>query len=75
MATLLIKGLKEPVKERLKQQAEIHHRSMNQEVLMILEEALTLRQVSEFVASYQIKEPMSADEIADMVRQDRDRGH
>lgn len=40
MATLLIKGLKDAAKKKLKEQAELHHRSMNQEAVMLLEREL-----------------------------------
>jgi len=38
--TLTIKGLPEPVYQRLKAQAEAHHRSLNGEIIMCLERAV-----------------------------------
>ena len=40
MSSLLIKNIPENLREKLKEQAEIHHRSMNKEIVVILEEAL-----------------------------------
>jgi len=40
MPSLLIKNISEELREKLKQQAEIHHRSMNKQVVSILEQAL-----------------------------------
>ena len=43
MPNLTIKGLPDELHARLKERAERHRRSMNSEVLMILERALTNR--------------------------------
>jgi len=40
ISSLLIKNIPENLREKLKQQAEIHHRSMNKQVVSILEQAL-----------------------------------
>ena len=40
MPTLTIKGLPDPVYQRLKAQAEVHRRSLNSEIIVCLERAL-----------------------------------
>jgi plasmid stability protein len=40
MSSLLIKNIPENLREKLKEQAELNHRSMNKQVVSILEEAL-----------------------------------
>ncbi len=41
MPTLTIKGLPDPLYRRLKQQAEAHRRSLNGEIIVCLERALS----------------------------------
>jgi plasmid stability protein len=41
MPTLTIKGLPDPLYRRLKQQAEAHRRSLNGEIIVCLERAVT----------------------------------
>ena len=41
MASLLIKNIPDNIRKRLKEQAEINHRSMNKQAVSILEQALT----------------------------------
>lgn len=40
MPTLVIKNLPEPLHERLKAQAQLHHRSMNKEVIALIEQGI-----------------------------------
>ncbi|HWH80841.1 MAG TPA: Arc family DNA-binding protein [Burkholderiaceae bacterium] len=40
MPTLVVKNLPEPLHERLKEQARQHHRSMNKEVVALIEQGL-----------------------------------
>ncbi len=40
MASLLIKNVPENIKKKLKEEAEIHHRSVNKQAVFILEKAL-----------------------------------
>lgn len=42
MATVTIKNIPEPVYERIKAQAKINHRSINGEILSILEQAISI---------------------------------
>lgn len=41
MPTLTIKGLPDPIYERLKAQAEAHRRSLNSEIIVCLERAVS----------------------------------
>ena len=41
MPTLTIKGLPDPVYERLKAQADVHRRSLNGEIIVCLERAVS----------------------------------
>lgn len=41
MASLLLKNIPEEIKKKLKKQAEVNHRSVNKQVVVILERALT----------------------------------
>lgn len=41
MASLLIKNISEDLRKKLKEQAELNHRSINKQVISILEQALT----------------------------------
>lgn len=43
MGTLVIKNVPEPLHDKLKRQAERNHRSVNEEVIAILEQAFGLR--------------------------------
>lgn len=40
MPTLVVKNLPEPLHERLKAQAQLHHRSMNKEVIALIEQGI-----------------------------------
>lgn len=75
MATILVKGLKDPVKARIKELAEIHNRSMNQEVVSILEAAAKIRTVTAMKERYKFSKPISTEEITAIIRHDRDHGH
>jgi len=72
MKTLTIRGVPEALGENLKRRAVANRRSLNQEVLSTLEEALrgderpsveeTINQVREFRARWKVQ-PMSPEEI------------
>jgi len=40
MSSMLIKNIPEEIKKKLKEQAELNHRSMNKQVVSILEQAV-----------------------------------
>ena len=80
MVTLTIKNIPEQIYERIKTQAKANHRSINGEILSILEQAISLppidvqatlesaRKVRELTASYTI----TADEIEKMINEGRE---
>ncbi|MGY6216864.1 FitA-like ribbon-helix-helix domain-containing protein [Methylolobus aquaticus] len=71
MASVLIKNLPDALHQQLKQRAERHHRSLNKEVIALIEAALTNPQAedaSERVAS--LRDPRIT-ELLDEVQQRR----
>ena len=72
MAALLIKNMPPPLHERLRQRAAVHHRSMNREVIAILERELELPLVTELPPPVKTLKPISHDEIVQMIRDARD---
>ena len=80
MVTITIKNIPERIYERIKAQAKVNHRSINGEILSILEQAVSLppidvqatleraRKVRELTASYTI----TADEIKKMIDEGRE---
>jgi plasmid stability protein len=80
MVTVTIKNIPQQISERIKTQAKSNHRSMNGEILSILEQAVSLppidveitleraRKVRELTAKYTI----TADEIEKMINEVRE---
>jgi plasmid stability protein len=80
MVTITIKNIPEKIYERIKAQAKVNHRSINGEILSILEKAVSLppidvqatleraRKVRELTANYTI----TADEIEKMINEGRE---
>ena len=80
MVTVTIKNIPEHIYERIKSQAKANHRSINGEILSILEQAISLppidvkstleraRKVRELTAKYTVK----ADEIEKMINEGRE---
>jgi plasmid stability protein len=80
MVTVTIKNIPEQVYERIKAQAKSNHRSINGEILSILEQAISLppidvqatldraRKVRELTANYTV----TADEIEKMINEGRE---
>ena len=80
MVTVTIKNIPEQIYERIKAQAKINHRSINGEILSILEQAVSLppidvqatleraRKVRELTAKYTV----TADEIEKMINEGRE---
>ena len=80
MVTVTIKNIPEEVYERIKTQAKVNHRSINGEILFILEQAISLapidvqttleraRKVRELTAHYTI----TASEIEKMINEGRE---
>lgn len=80
MVTITIKNIPQPIYERIKAQARANHRSLNGEILSILEQAVALppidvqatleraRKVRELTASYMV----TAEEIEKMIDEGRE---
>ena len=74
MPSLSIKNVPEELMERLRARAELHHRSLQGELMSILEEglksrSLTVREVHQRVKALGVK---TGPESVSMVREDRD---
>ena len=72
MSALLIKNMPPPLHERLRQRAANHHRSMNREVISILEQELDRPAVTEFPPPIKTLKPISGEEIVQIIRDARD---
>lgn len=80
MVTVTIKNIPEQVHERIKAQSKINHRSINGEILSILERAISLppidvqatleraRKLREWTANYAV----TSDEIEKMIDEGRE---
>ena len=80
MVTVTLKNIPEHIYERIKAQAKINHRSINGEILSILDQAISLppidvkttldraRKVRELTANYVV----TADEIEKMINEGRE---
>ena len=75
---LSIKGLPDALVEALRRRAAQHNRTVDQEVVGILEAGLSEapnRTFTEFVARQRARGLHTPDEAAAMIREDRDAGH
>ena len=72
MAALLLKSIPPEIHERLRFQAARHHRSMNREVLSILEERLEAPPVFALPPPVKPLRPVSGETILKIIRQMRD---
>lgn len=73
MSALLIKNLPPPLHDRLRQRAAIHHRSMNREVIAILERELQRPEPLEGPPPLiQLDRPISGEWIVQTIRAARD---
>ncbi len=72
MSALLIKNMPPPLHDRLRQRAAAHHRSMNREVIAILERELNSATTTEFPPPIKPLKPISHDEIVQIIRDARD---
>ena len=72
MSALLIKNMPPPLHEKLRQHAVSHHRSMNREVISILERELDCPAVTEFPPPVKTLKPISGEEIVRIIRDARD---
>ena len=74
---LSIRDVPEPLAQRLRERAKRNHRSLQGELLSILEETLLPRQLTIEEAYQKIKglNLHTTDEAVQMIREDRDGGH
>ena len=72
MSALLIKNMPPPLHARLRHRAAVHHRSMNREVISILERELDRPAVAEFPPPIKTLKPISGEEIVQIIRDARD---
>jgi plasmid stability protein len=72
MSALLIKNMPTPLHDRLRQRAAAHHRSMNREVIAILERELDRPAGAELPPPVKTLKPISHEEIVQMIRNARD---
>lgn len=72
MPAFLVKDLPPGLHERLRQEATRHHRSMNREVIAILEKELSAVRLSELPPPVKPLVPVDGRWIADAIRKARD---
>jgi len=72
MSALLIKNMPPPLHERLRQRAAVHHRSMNREVIAILERELERPSVTELPPPVKPIKPISGEWTVQIIRDARD---
>lgn len=75
--SLSIKGVPEELLERLRERAQRHHRSLQGELMAILEETLQPRKITiqELRESARALGLRTGDEATKWIREDRDHGH
>jgi len=74
MPAVVVRDMPVEMHRRLKSAAHQHHRSMNREVLMILEQTLEAPGAGELPPPVNSLKPISGDTIVRMIRNMRDRG-
>lgn len=72
MSALLIKNMPPPLHERLRQRAVAHHRSMNREVIAILERELERPEAMELPPPVKSLKPVAHEWIVQTIRDARD---
>ena len=73
MPTVIVRDMPVEVHRRLKSVAKQHHRSMNREVLMILEQALCVGDTAELSTPVKPRQPVRGAKIVRIIRDMRDR--
>ncbi len=61
MASLLIKNIPEDLRKKLKEEAELHHRSMNKEAVALLEQVLSRPRIGPLPPPFKAKVRFSSD--------------
>ncbi len=72
MSALLIKNMPPLLHDRLRQRAAVQHRSMNREVIAILERELDRTATTELPPPIKTLKPISGEEIVQIIRDARD---
>lgn len=72
MSALLIKNIPTPLHERLRRQAAAHHRSMNREVIAILEREMERPVATELPPPVKTLKPISGEWTVQVIRDARD---
>jgi plasmid stability protein len=72
MSALLVKNMPPPLHERLRQRAAVHHRSMNREVIAILERELEQPPVTELPPPVKTLKPIGGEWTVQSIRDARD---
>ena len=72
MPAVVIRDLPTILHQRLKQEAERHHRSMNREIIAILEKVLSERQPAALPPPVKPLVPVDGRDVADAIRKARD---
>jgi plasmid stability protein len=72
MSALLIKNMPAPLHDRLRQRAAAHHRSMNREVIAILEVELATPVTTPLPAPVKPLKPINSEWTVQIVRDARD---
>jgi len=70
---IVVRDLPPAIHQRLKQEAERHHRSMNREIIAILEKELGATGSAPLPEPVQLKKAVDPRWIADMIREARDK--
>lgn len=76
MAQLLVRGLEEETISRLKKQAKQHHRSLQGEVKMILEQSAKMTMEEARASAEKIRKSLAGrtfSDSAELLREDRER--
>ncbi len=61
MASVLIKNLPDELHQQLKRRAQRHHRSLNKELIALIEVALQSRAVEELPEPVKLRKPLTQD--------------
>jgi plasmid stability protein len=72
MSALLIKNMPPTLHERLRRRAVEHHRSMNREVIAILEKEIGAGQPAELPPPIKLRKPVDGAWIVKIIREARD---
>lgn len=72
MAAFLIKNLPAQLHERLRRRAAEHHRSMNREVIAILENSLSPKTAAHLPPPIELRKPADPDWVVSAIREARD---